>query len=130
MRWRVISGGAGSNGFRFLDGAVQLANDTRPNLPRREFQRLRVLAFADLAIVTAAYEQARYEYLIAPPKSRRRIAQAIEADHAMPIGLRLPLALRVLPQTLCRNGQQGEWRAVGPRLPLLWVAPQVADDLD
>ena len=77
------------------------------------------LAFAVSALVSRADEAALDEHVRASLDRRRDVIGEPRAEHAhaMPLGLRRPFVVGVLPRPLRRDGKNGELRAVGvPRL--------------
>ena len=125
------SGGAGSDGFRFGFAAVELADDIGANAPERLLVGLSFLAFAVCALVSRADDAALDEHVRAFFDRRRDVFGEPRAKHAdaVPLGLRGPLVVGVLPRPLRGDGKNGELRAVVvPRLTLLRVCSDEADD--
>ena len=122
---------AGRRGdFRF--GAAEPAHGVGTNAPEDgNLRGLSLLGLAVLAIVLGADELSGNQDMVAFMKRvRDGLAEAIERDHAVPLGSGLPLVVRVLPRLLRGDGQYGEIRAVAADLPLLRVLAEEADELD
>ncbi len=116
-------------GFRFA--AIELADDFGANAPERLLVGLRFLAFAVSAFVRGANEAALDKDVRTFLDRRRDVFGEARAEHtdAMPLGLRRPLVVRVLPRPLRGDGKNGELRTVVvPRLTLLRVCADEADD--
>ena len=125
------SGEAGSDGFRFGFAAVELADDIGANTPERLLVGLGFLAFAVSAFVRGADEAALDEHVRAFLDRRCDVFGEPRAEYAdaVPLGLRRPLVVGVLPRPLRRDGQNGELRAVVvPGLTLLGVGTNKSDD--
>ena len=123
--------GTGSNGFRFGFAAIELADDIGANAPERLLVGLGFLAFAVSAFVRGADEAALDEHVRTFLDRRRDVFGEPRAEHAdaMPLGLRRPFVVGVLPRPLRRDGKNGELRTVVvPRLTLLRVCADEADD--
>ena len=87
--------------------------------------------FAVPAFVRGANEAALDEHVRTFLDRRRDVFGEPRAKHtdAVPLGLRGPLVVGVLPRPLRRDGQNSELRAVVvPRLTLLRVSADEADD--
>jgi len=124
-------GGTGSHCFRFGFAAIELADDIGANAPERLLARLGFLAFAVSAFVRGAGEAALDEHVRTFLDRRRYVFGEPRPEHAdaMPLGLRGPLVVGVLPRPLRGDGKNGELRAVVvPRLTLLRVCTDEADD--
>src|SRR5260370_24220941 len=123
--------GARGESFRFGFAAVELADDIGANAPERLLVGLGFLAFAVGAFVSRADEAALDEHVRTFLDCRRDVFGKPWAEHAnaMPLGLRGPFVVRVLPRPLRGDGKNGERRAVVvPRLTLLRVCTDEADD--
>jgi hypothetical protein len=61
---------------------------------------------------------------------RRDVFGEPRAEHAnaVPLGLRGPFVVGVLPRPQHGDGKNGEFRTVVPRLTLLWVGSNKSDD--
>src|SRR6266566_3812009 len=93
------SGGTGSDGFRFGFAAVELADDIGTNAPERLLVGLGFLAFAVCALVSRADEAALDEHVRAFLDHRCNVFGEPWPEHAdaMPLGLRRPFVVGVLP---------------------------------
>src|SRR6266704_1437898 len=123
--------GTGSDCFRFGFAAVELADDIGADAPERLLVGLGFLAFAVSAFVRGADEAALDEHVRTFLNGRRDVFGEPRAKHAdaMPLGLRGPFVVGVLPRPLTGDGKNGELRAVVvPRLTLLRVCTNEADD--
>jgi hypothetical protein len=112
--------------------AAQPPHGVGANAPEDgDLRSLRFLGFAVLILIFLADELSVNEDMVALVKRvRDGLAEAVEGHDAMPLGLGLPLVVRVLPRLLRRDGQHGVIRAVAADLPLLRVFPEEADELD
>ena len=123
--------GARGKGLRFRFAAVELADDIGANAPERLLVGLGFLAFAVSAFVRGDDEAALDENVRTFLDCRRDVFGEPRAEHAdaMPLGLRRPFVVGVLPRPLRGDGNNGELRAVVvPRLTLLGVCADEADD--
>src|SRR6266851_5335281 len=127
----IRSVGASGESFRFWLAAVELADDVGANAPERLLVGLSFFASAVCAFVSGANEAALDEHVRAFLDRRRDVFGQPRAEHAnaMPLGLRRPFVVGVLPRPLRRDGKNGELRTVVvPRLTLLRVCADEADD--
>src|SRR5260370_13136645 len=118
----IRSSGARGESFRFGFAAVELADDIGANAPERLLVGLGFLAFAVGAFVSRADEAALDEDVRTFLDCRRDIFGEPRTEHAdaMPLGLRRPFVVGVLPRPLRCDGKNGELlAAVLPRLTLL-----------
>ena len=125
------SSGTGSDGFRFRLAAIELAHDIGTNAPEGLLVGLRFLAFAVSSFVRGAHEAALDEHVRTFLDRRGDVFGEPRTEHAnaMSFGLRGPLVVGVFPRPLRRDGKNGELRTVVvPRLTLLWVGSNEADD--
>src|SRR5436309_6719641 len=125
------SRGTGSDRFRFGFAAVELADDIGANAPERLLVGLGFLAFAVSSFVCCADEAALDEHMRTFLNRRRDVFGQPRAKHAdaMPLGLRRPFVVGVLPRPLRGDGKNGELRTVViTRLTLLRVCADEADD--
>jgi len=127
----VRSSRAGSIHFGFGFAAIELAHDIGANAPERLLVGLGFLAFAVSAFVRGANETALDEHVRTLLDRRRDVFGEPRAEHAdaMPLGLRRPFVVGVLPRPLRGDRKNGELRAVVvPRLTLLRICAHEADD--
>jgi hypothetical protein len=125
------SGKTGIHCFRFGFAAVELTHDIGANAPERLLVGLGFLAFAVSAFVRRANEAALDENVRTFLDCRRDVFGEPWAEHtnAVPLGLRRPFVVGVLPRPLRGDGKYDELRAVVvPRLTLLRVCTDEADD--
>jgi hypothetical protein len=125
------SGRTGIDCFRFGFATVELAHDIGADAPERLLVDFGFLAFAVSAPVGRADEAALDEDVRTFLDRRRDVFGKPRAENAnaMPLGLRRPLVVGVLPRPLRGDGKNGELRAVVvPRLTLLRVCADEADD--
>src|SRR5260370_21430341 len=88
----------------FLGNAVELADAISLHLPSLERHGDLALAFADLFLVSAAYERAFDVDVIAFPQLRRCVlAEAVPGNDAMPLRLGVPFFVGALPGPLSRQ---------------------------
>ena len=123
----------GRQAFRCLAAldAVQLANGLSFDLPERDLDGGRVLAFVDFLLVDVAYERAFDVDVIALAQLRRGVfAQTVPGDDAVPLGLRVPLLICALPSALRRERKDGVLPARLFRGLLLRVPAEITDEMN
>src|SRR5262249_39828883 len=96
---------AGSERFRLRFAAIELTHDIGANAPERLLVGFRFLAFAVSAFVRGADEAALDEHVRTFLDRRRDVLvePRTEHAHAMPLGLRRPLVVGVLPRCIATD---------------------------
>ena len=105
---------SGSDRFRFGFAAVELSDDIGANRPRRDLRGCGFLAFAVGLLVGRADQAALDQDVRALLDGLEDVFGESRAEDAdtVPLGLRGPLVLRVLPRPLRGDRENGELRAV------------------
>ena len=122
--------GRSEGSFRLGFAAVELAYGISANRPRRNLRGRGLLAFAIGALVRRTDETA-FDEDVRPFLDRRENIfgePRTEDRDAVPLGLRGPFVIGVLPGALCCDGENGELRTVALRLTLLRIGSNESDD--
>ena len=110
----------GNRGFRLRFAAVEHSHGVGANRPRQDLRDRGLLAFAIRTFIGRADEAAfdeRVRAFLDRLSDVFRKSRAEDAD-PVPLGLRGPLILRVLPGSLCGDQKNREFRPVAARLAL------------